>query len=36
MRKMWIAVGCVTAAGLLTLVWKETPAMRRYLRIERM
>lgn len=36
MRKVWIAVGCVSAAGLAALLWKEIPAIRRYIKIERM
>ncbi|WP_407921486.1 DUF6893 family small protein [Actinomadura soli] len=36
MRKVWIGVACLTAAGVVALVWKEIPAMRRYLKIERM
>ncbi|WP_407642032.1 DUF6893 family small protein [Actinomadura spongiicola] len=36
MRKMRIVVACVVTAGLVTLIYREIPAMRRYLKIERM
>ena len=36
MRKVWIGAACLATAGVLVLVWRETPAMRRYLKIERM
>lgn len=36
MRKVWIAMGCAAAAGLVALLWKEIPAIRRYIKIERM
>jgi hypothetical protein len=35
-RKVWIGAACLAAAGFLALVWKEIPAMRRYIKIERM
>lgn len=36
MRKVRIGAACLAAAGLMALVWKEIPAMRRYIKIERM
>ena len=36
MRKMMIVMGCAAAAGCAVLIYREMPAMRRYLRIERM
>jgi hypothetical protein len=33
MRRLFALAGLV---GLLSLVWKELPAMRRYIKIERM
>ncbi|WP_425547524.1 DUF6893 family small protein [Actinomadura vinacea] len=36
MRKVLIATGCVAVVGLAAISWKELPALRRYLKIERM
>ncbi|RKS78792.1 hypothetical protein BZB76_0224 [Actinomadura pelletieri DSM 43383] len=36
MRKVRIAVACLATAGLVTLIYREIPAMRRYLKMERM
>lgn len=36
MRRTTIAMGCVAAAGCAALIYRELPALRRYLRIRRM
>ncbi|MBB4773422.1 DUF6893 family small protein [Actinomadura livida] len=36
MRKAMIATACVAGAGFAAMIWREWPAMRRYIRMTRM
>ncbi len=36
MRRSWSLLAAAAGVGLIALFWRELPAMRRYIKIERM